>query len=223
MMLLATIVTLVMAADRMVDGDDGRFDRGDSIVLILFFCVFLYYTIGELLRGRTEHPTLEELVASELPGVGPRVSFARDILVTVSGFGALLYGASLTVDASVSLARDFGVPEVVIGITVVAIGTSLPELATGIMATLRGHMEIVIGTVIGSNIFNLLFVLAITVFIRPIEIPKWGMVDLVTTAILSLALLIVSMSNGRRILRTEAAALVVIYLSYTTWRVAFMG
>jgi cation:H+ antiporter len=221
MMLLATIATIVMAADRTVDGDAPRFDRGDSIIMLLFFCVFLYYTVGELLRQRTQHPTLEELVASELPGVGPRVTVARDLLVTLAGFGALLSGANMTVDSAVSLARIYGVPEVVIGISVVAIGTSLPELATGIMATLRGHMEIAIGNVIGSNIFNLLFVMGTTVFIRPLEIPRHGMLDLAVTAVLSLALLVVSLSAGRRILRAEAFMLVVIYLSYATWRAGF--
>ena len=221
MMLLATLVAIVMAADRMVDGEISRYERSDGIVMFLFFCVFLYYTIGELLRQRTEHPTFDELVASELPGVGPGVTVARDVLVLLSGFGALLYGANLTVNAAVGLARGFGVSEVVIGISVVALGTSLPELATGIMATLRNRMEIAIGTVIGSNIFNLLFVLAITVFIRPVEIPRLGMLDLAVTAILSLALWAVSISNGRRILRAEAALLVVIYLSYVTWRTGF--
>jgi len=221
MMLLATIVTIAMAADMTIDGDRPQFDRGDAIVMVLFFCVFLYYTVGELLRQRTDHPTLEELVASELPGAGPKVTAARDVLVTLAGFGALLSGANLTVDAAVNLARAFGVSEAVIGISLVAIGTSLPELATGIMATVRGHMEIAIGNVIGSNIFNLLFVLAITVFIRPLAIPRWGMLDLGVTAVLSLALLAVSLTAGRRILRAEAAVLVIIYLGYTTWRAGF--
>lgn len=218
MMLLATVATIVMAADHAIDGETPRFDRGDSIIMLLFFCVFLYYTVGELLRQRTQHPTLEELVASELPGVGPRVTLARDLLVTLAGFGALLSGADLAVDAAVDLARNYGVPEVVIGISVVAIGTSLPELAAGIMATLRGHMDIAIGNVIGSNIFNLLFVLGTTVFIRPLDIPRWGMLDLAVTAVLSLALLVVSMSAGRRILRAEACILVAIYLAYAIWR-----
>jgi cation:H+ antiporter len=218
MMLLATVVVIVMACDTILDGERPRFDRSDAIIMFLFFCVFLYYTVGELIRQRPDHPTLEDLVASELPGVGPRVTFVRDSLVTLSGFGALLYGASLTVDAAVGLARSFGVPEVVIGISLVAIGTSLPELATGIMATLRGHMEIAIGNVIGSNIFNLLFVLAVTVSIRPLDVPPLGLLDLGVAGVLSLALLAVSLTAGRKILRAEAAVLIAIYLLYAGWR-----
>ena len=221
MMLLATAAVIVMAADPWIDGEPARFDRGDSIIMFLLFGVFLYYTVGELIRQRAAHPSLDDLIASDLPGAGPHVSLARNLLVTISGFGALLYGASITVDSAVGLARSFGVSEVVIGISVVAIGTSLPELATGVIATLRGHMEIAIGNVIGSNIFNLLFVLAVTAFIRPIDVPAWGMLDLAVAAALALSLFVVSISGGRRILRAEAAVLVAVYLGYQTWRIAF--
>lgn len=221
MMLLATIVTVVMALDRLVDGDTPKLDRGDGILMLLFFSVFLFYTVGELLRQRAEHPSLEDLVASEIPGAGPGVAMARDSLLTLAGFGALLYGAGLTVDGAVSLATLLGVPEVVIGIGVVAIGTSLPELAAGVMATLRGHMEIAIGNVVGSNIFNLLLVLAITVCIRPLEIPKFGMIDLAAVGTLSVALLVFSLTNYRRILRAEAGVLLLLYIGYITWRSGF--
>jgi cation:H+ antiporter len=220
MMLLATLVTFVVAADPLIENRPGRIDRADGVVLLLFFGVFLYYTIGDLLRQRADHPTLEELVASELPGAGRSVTIARNLLVTLSGLGALLYGASLTVDAAVGLARAFGVSEVVIGISVVAVGTSLPELATSLIATVRGHLAIAIGNVIGSNIFNLLLVFSITAFIRPVEVPKWGLVDLSVVGVLSLILLLVSMSAARRILRIEAALLVGIYVGYSIWRSA---
>lgn len=221
MMLLATAFTVVMAADPLIEGESGVLDRGDGVLLLLLFSVFLYYTVGELVRQRAEHPTLVELVASELPGVGRSIAFAREALLTLAGFGALLYGAGLTVDGAVALATRAGVPQVVIGICVVALGTSLPELAAGVMATLRGHMEIAIGNVVGSNVFNLLLVLATTSTIRPIEIPRFGMLDLAATAVLSVALLVVSMTNRRRILRAEASALLILYLGYVTWR--FVG
>ncbi len=218
MMLLATVAIIVMAADPLVDGDAPFLDRGDGIVMLLFFSVFLYYTVGELLRQRADHPVLDDLVASDLPGVGRRVAFARDSLLALAGLGALLYGASLTVDGATALARRFDVPEVVIGMAVVAVGTSLPELAVGLMATLRGHIELAIGNVVGSNIFNLLLVLAVTVCIRPLEVPARGMIDLGFVAVLSIALLVVSLTNYRRILRAEAGLLLVGYVAYLTWR-----
>jgi cation:H+ antiporter len=218
MMLLATFATMVMAADGLVNGGVAVLDRGDGIVLLLLFSVFLYYTIGELLRQRAVHPVLEDLVASELPGVAPGVAVTRDTLLAMAGFGALLYGADLTLEGATALARQFGVPEVVIGLGVVAIGTSLPELATGLMATIRGHMELAIGNVVGSNVFNLLLVLAVTVCIRPIEIPERGMIDLGFAGVMSVALLVVSLTNHRRILRAEAGTLLVAYIVYMSWR-----
>jgi cation:H+ antiporter len=218
MMLLATIATFVMAADRQVDGDAPYLDRGDGILMLLFFAVFLYYTVGELLRQRAEHPEQEELVASELPGVASGVALTRNGLTLLAGFGALLYGADLTVDGATSVAQRFGVPDLVIGMAVVAIGTSLPELAAGIMATLRGHMELAIGNVVGSNVFNLLLVLAVTVCIRPMEVPEGGMTDLLFAAVLSVALMLVSLTYLRRIIRAEAALLFTSYVAYVAWR-----
>lgn len=218
MMLLATVVTLVLSID--VFSDAPTLDRTDGFILLLFFAVFLYYTIGELIRQRADHPTLDELVGSELPGAGPGVAFARDSLLTLAGFGALLYGADITVHSAEVLARLAGVPEIVIGMGVVAVGTSLPELAAGVMATLRGHMEIAIGNVVGSNIFNLLLVLATTVVIRPMPLPALGLIDLLATGVLSVALLMVSMTARRQIMRIEAGGLLLAYLGYIIWRMS---
>ena len=126
-------------------------------------------------------------------------------------------------DAATGLARSFGVPDVVIGISVVAVGTSLPELATGLMATLRGHMELAIGNVVGSNIFNLLLVLATTCCIRPIEVPEGGVLDLAAAAVFSVILLVVSVTGQRQILRIEAAGLLIVYLGYVSWRAFPIG
>jgi cation:H+ antiporter len=218
MMLLATVATIVMAADRMVDGDAPYLDRGDGILLLLFFSVFLYYTLGELIRQRADHPVLRDLVSTDLPGVGARVAVTRDSLLTLAGLGALLYGADLTVAGATSLARSMGVPDAIIGMVLVAVGTSLPELAAGLIATVRGHMELAIGNVIGSNVFNLLLVLAVTVCIRPLEIPPYGMLDLGFVGLLSLALLLVSVTNARRIIRMEAGMLMAAYFAYISWR-----
>jgi cation:H+ antiporter len=219
MMILATIAVMVMAADRMVDGEVPLLDRGDGILMLLFFSVFLYYTVGELVRQRSDHPVLEQKISNELPGVRQLSGIAGDSLLMVAGLGALLYGAELTVDGATALARFYGVSEAIIGMALVAIGTSLPELAAGIMATLRGNIELAIGNVVGSNVFNLLLVLALTVLVRPLEIPEHGMMDLAFTAALSTAMLVVSASNARRIIRAEAGLLLVAYLAYMSWRV----
>jgi len=218
MMMLATVVTMVMALDPFDNGGVATLDRGDGVLMLLLFSVFLYYTVGELVRQRADHPSLEDLVASEIPGAGPGVAMFRDSLLTLAGFGALLAGADLTVAGALAVAKALGVSDVVIGIGVVAIGTSLPELAAGVMATLRGHMEIAIGNVVGSNIFNLLIVLGTTATIGPVPVPAGGVGDVLVVIGLSALLWLTSMSQGNRIIRAEATLLLLVYAGYIALR-----
>jgi cation:H+ antiporter len=136
------------------------------------------------------------------------------------GLAALSGGAQITVNAAVSLAEALEVPSVLVGLTLVAFGTSLPELATSLVAVRRGQVELAVGNVVGSNLFNLLVVLAVTALLRPIPLPAGGHFDLGVMALLSVALLLVSHSHGRRIVRVEAALLLTIYVSYILRRVA---
>jgi len=116
------------------------------------------------------------------------------------------------------LARAFGVPDVVIALTLLAVGTSLPELAASVVATRRGHAELAIGNVVGSNIFNLLLVGGVTAMVRPIPVPSGGYADLLVMVVLSILLLLVSRNFRQVIVRTEATLLLVIYLAYMVWR-----
>jgi len=150
-------------------------------------------------------------------------SATRDLLLTTGGLAALVLGAHCTVEAGASLARAFGVPEVIIGLTVLALGTSLPELVASLMATIRGHVDLAIGNVVGSNIFNLLLVGGVTAIVRPIAIPPGGTLDLWVLAGLSVMLMFVSSTRNRIIVRSEAVTLMVVYMGYLTWRVAVYG
>jgi cation:H+ antiporter len=218
MMLLATALALILAMDGYLRGGVDSFDRGDGLVLLLLFCVFLYYTVGGLARQRSsrENPLADLGTVSGEPR--DVAGLFRNSLLTMAGMGALLAGAELTVDGAIGLARAVGVSEVVIGLTVVAIGTSLPELATALIATTRGHVDLAVGNVVGSNIFNILLVAGATATIRPIPIPAFGYWDLGVTILLSVALWFVSMTRNQRIVRAEAMVLLGIYLSYMLWR-----
>jgi cation:H+ antiporter len=191
------------------------YDRADGLLLLMLFLVFLYYTVGDFVKQRAEgeaNNVIDDTLSRTSSGV------PRSLGITLIGLVALVAGANVTVDAAVELARAFGVPEVVIGLTVLAIGTSLPELVASVVATMRGHMELAIGNVVGSNIFNLLLVMGVTSVVRPIPIPLGGHLDLLVVALLSLILFLVSMTNDRRIIRTEASGLLVIYVVYIVWR-----
>jgi cation:H+ antiporter len=217
MMLLATAAVVVMSFDGLLAAEtDDAIRRGEGIFLLLLFLVFLYYTVGDFVRQRSENgaPELSAEFAPTDSGVG------RHLITTGVGLTALIGGADVTVEAASNVARTFGVPEVIIGLTVLAIGTSLPELVASVAATVRGHAELAIGNVVGSNIFNLLLVLGVTSLIRPIPIPEGGHLDLLVVGTLSLVLFVVSLTANRRIIRGEAALLLVGYLGYMVWRAA---
>jgi cation:H+ antiporter len=221
MMMVATAAAVILSLDELLDGEPNRFGRTDGLMLLLFFCVFLYYTVGDLARQRAsqvDHLEAEAAAAFDGDGAREAPSSYRSILIALAGLGALLAGAQLTVDAATNVALAVGVPDVVVGLTLVAVGTSLPELATSVIATLRGHIDIAVGNVVGSNIFNILLVAGTTASIHPIPVPDMGYADLALTVLLSAALWFVALTRNRRIVRAEAALLMSLYLVYLTWR-----
>lgn len=216
MMLLATTAALIMGFDQITRGGFESYDRGDALLLLLLFAVFLYYTVGDVLRQRAADAFVRQ--TQEATASPKRKSIGLNLLFTIVGLMALVGGARLAVDASVHLARAFHVPQVVIGITLVAVGTSLPELATSAIATWRGQTDLAIGNVVGSNIFNLLFIKGISATIRPIPVPARGHTDLIMMMGLSAILLPLSISDRHRITRIEGGLLLAIYFGYMLWR-----
>jgi cation:H+ antiporter len=216
MMLLASAAVIAMALDGALDQSTSDvLSRSDGISLLLLFLVFLYYTIGDFVRTRAnggESPPVEGMIGET------QTRLPREAAITALGLAALIGGADFTVDAASSIARILGVPEVVIGLTVLAVGTSLPELVASLMAALRGQAELAVGNIIGSNIFNLLLVAGLTALVRPIPVPPGGQLDLLMMALLSLMLFAVSMSSERRIVRGESLVLLGGYLAYIVWR-----
>ena len=147
-------------------------------------------------------------------------SARRSAAFVALGLLVLCVGAELTVRGAVGVARSLGISEVVIGLTVIAVGTSLPELVASLIATVRGEVDLAIGNVIGSNIFNLLLVAGLTATVRPIAVPDGGHADLGAMAVLSVLLVLVSMSHSRRIIRLEAGGLFLVYAVYLVARSA---
>jgi cation:H+ antiporter len=215
MMLLATSVVWVMGTDALSGREHATYDRGDGILLLLLFSVFLYYTVREVRRQRRANHLLEGVESYTHP---EPTSTLRGLTLVGAGLAGLVLGAEWTVDGGVALARSLDISEEVIGLTVVAIGTSLPELAAGIAATVRGHLDLAIGNVVGSNVFNLLIVLGTCSFLHPVPVPPGGAGDLLALATLSVLLMVVSMSYSRRIMRLEGAGLLLLYLAYVTGR-----
>ncbi len=208
MMILVTLVAAVFAFDTMFTGRPGVYDRGEGIVLLMLLGVFLYYTVGDAIEDR------EADVATPALDQNMRTS----VFLVLGGSAALVLGAELTVNGGVGLARAMGVSEVLVGLTVVAVGTSLPELAASVMAAYRGHPDLAIGNVVGSNIFNLALVLGVACFLSPIPVPVGGLGDLAAVVVLSFVLWATTFARPPRIVRLEGILLLAIYLVYISWR-----
>jgi cation:H+ antiporter len=140
------------------------------------------------------------------------------VLLTAVGFAGLIGGGRVTVNAAIEVARTVGLSEAVIGMTVVAVGTSLPELVTSVVSVVRGQSDLAIGNVVGSNIFNLLFVLGVTATIADVPVPAGGRADLLIVAGLSAALLPLSLNTVRAVPRLGGLLLLVGYAGYLVWR-----
>jgi len=217
MMLLATSAALILGLDR-IRGESEAYDRADGVIFLLLFSVFLYYSIAEIVRGRRQDPMAE--AAAESAHRDRFWNAGKAALLAAAGLVLLLGGAELTVAHASALAEELGVPRAVIGLTIIALGTSLPELATSLVATWNGQTDLAVGNVVGSNIFNLLFILGATSVIRLVEVPvEAGSTDLAAMAAFSLALLLLARAQGSLIVRSQGAVLVAAYLGYMAWRV----
>lgn len=206
--ILAAGAVLIMASDVSLDGEDlGAITRSEGIVLLLFFGIFMAYTIN-LTKQSNE---ADELRIKEMP-------LARAILFVVLGLAMLVLGGKLIVDNAVAFATELGVDQRIIALTIIAAGTSLPELATSIVAARKGQVDIAIGNVVGSNIFNVFFILGLSATINNVAVSAGSFVDLwVHLATMILLFLFVFTGKGRTINRLEGSLFVTAFVGYTVF------
>jgi len=182
---------------------DFEISRVDALILIASFVLFILYFI----KNAKETDTVEGVES-------PSLSKPKSFSYLGIGLIGLLIGAYIIVGSSVKLARHFGISELVIGLSVVAIGTSLPELAASLIASARGESEISIGNVIGSNIFNILAIVGLVCLIRPVIIEPKVVLFCIPFLILCTFALVPILKTGFRISRGEGAALLASYGAY---------
>ncbi|KKW33051.1 MAG: Na+/Ca+ antiporter, CaCA family [Candidatus Uhrbacteria bacterium GW2011_GWA2_52_8d] len=207
--LLAAILVLVLGADMFFDGaSQGLLGRIDGIVLLSFFVIFLVYTFGIREPGEKLDSKIEQ------------VPLWKSTLYILGGLVALVLGGQFVVTGATAIALVLGISENLIGLTIVAVGTSLPELVSSIVAARKGHQDIAIGNVVGSNIFNIFFVLGATSMITPLPFNTPNMIDgfaVVIATFLMFFLLFV----GRRhtFYRMEGALFILMYVGYLTFAI----
>lgn len=201
--ILSSVVLLVLLADRLWEsGRENMLGRGDGILLLLFFTIFMYYLVEVALTARETQP-------EALKGLSP----VKSSLLTGGGLVGIIWGGSWVVEGATGVALTFGMSEKLVGLTIVAIGTSLPELVTSIVAARKGESELALGNVIGSNIFNVFFILGASTVLHPIWADTQFMVD--GCLLLGATLLTYFFAVTKKyITRWEGGILVLAYMGY---------
>jgi len=217
LLLLVTTIITIMGLDGVLEGTPPRIGRADSINLLLLFAIFIYITVQDIVRTRSQDVLITEI--AEHPFVSARASGRFLWLLVILGFTLLFAGGEVTIRYSVQLAEQMGVSKTVIGLFVVAIGTSMPELATSVIAAVRRESDLALGNLIGSNIFNSLIVLPLSGLISGIMIPSGGISDLVVSWLLAAALLPVFFLGKAKLTRPIGAVFLLFYLSYAVFRI----
>lgn len=209
-MMLATLQLYLLARDGAVDRVEGGF-------LIAAMVAFVAYAVwlGRNAGTAGEQADFEEMVTASFGAAGRR-ALALNLLAIAVGVGLLAGGSTLLVRGAVDVASSLGISETVIGLTVVAAGTSTPELMTSLVAARRGQDDIAVANVVGSNIFNVLGILGATALIRPLEVPGAIMSSDIWWMLGSAALLFPLMRTGMRVSRLEGALLVTGFVIYVT-------
>ena len=202
---LTAVLVFISANDVFFDASSvSVITRSDGLMYLLFFLIFIGYNI-KLARTGNDSSEIEV----------KQIGLIKSIFLIISGFVLLVVGGRVIVTYAVKLAASFNISERVIALTIISIGTSLPELATSITAALKRNVDIAIGNVVGSNIFNVLFILGLSGVINPVTIGKDAQLDIMVNIISSLLLFIfVFTGKGRKIEKWEGFIFLVLYAGY---------
>lgn len=214
LVILSSLAVLAMGSSQFLDGTMPVVSRVSGILLLLFFAIFMRYVFSQATAKTPDTGTTDDIAQIKVQPLW------KSIIFIIGGLAALIYGGDLFVDKASAIASMFGVSDAVIGLTIVAAGTSLPELATSLTAAIKGNSGIAVGNVIGSNIFNVFFVLGCSATIRPLPFGGITMTDLLILTAASLLFWIFGWFFGHRtITRAEGTLLLAAYIGYITYLV----
>ncbi|MEX2595055.1 MAG: calcium/sodium antiporter [Anditalea sp.] len=203
--LLAAVTVYIIASDVFFDNmDQNLITRTDGLILLLFFSIFLVYNISLSINS----PDEAEIESKNY-------TYLKGVLFILLGLLGLVIGGRLIVSSAVNIAQSFGISERVIGLTIVSIGTSLPELATSLIAVRKKNPDIAIGNVVGSNIFNVFFILGTSTVITPVIVRSASFIDIAFNILAGVLLFVFLFTGkGRRLERWEGVIFLGIYIAY---------
>lgn len=216
MVILSSIILLVLGYTLTLDGTPNLVSRVEGILLLIFFILFMRYTFA---TARHKDPAVAD--PAESTSANLSLPVWQSAVYVFGGLAALIWGGDKFVDGATGIARALGVSDAVIGLTIVAVGTSLPELATSVVAAVKNEPGLAIGNVIGSNIFNVLLVLGTAAVVRPLPFDGISHTDLWVLLGASVIFFLFGWRFKRRcITRAEGAVMTACYVAYSAWLVA---
>ena len=191
-------------------------DRWEAAIMFVLFCLYIILLVFRDLKQRKNDLKLVEEDKQAEDKQQPTRKTWLSILFTILGLAGVVGGGTLTVNAAKELAALFGMSELLIGLTIVAVGTSLPELVTSFVASKKGENDIAVGNVIGSNIFNIIFILGFSGMINPLSLTSNSWFDVIVMVIAIFMIFIFALKKGK-VNRIEGAIMMVLYIAYLTY------
>ena len=205
--IISGLAVFFLANDKLIDKVSvSQISRADGFVMLMFFIIFLSYTFSLAKEGRAREEEDFKVFST-----------SKSTIYIILGLGLLMLGGKLIVDNAVNLARGFGISERIIGLTIVSLGTSLPELTTSIIAALKGNSDIAIGNITGSNIFNIFWVLGMSAIISPIPLGGSQPDILLNILISFLLFFFVFFSREKKLDRKKGIFFVLLYIAYIVY------
>lgn len=198
---------IITALALLMCGKSMMLDRTEGILLLIIFVIYLISTVLDALKHRKN--TVDEESKSML-------SLPSTLIYIIIGTAAIICGGNLVVDSASAIAANFGLSQTLIGLTIVAVGTSLPELVTSVVAAKKGESDLALGNVIGSNLFNLLMVLGISCTLHPVAVASESIIDLLFLIVVSIIIYLFSLSR-RTVSRLEGALMLPLYIAYSAY------
>ncbi len=202
---------LLLYIDQVLFDTKGlALSRIDGIIFLIIFATYMWYTI----RASKTQQEYEETANSSLS----EKPLWLTIFIALVSLTILLWGGDMFLDSAVILAKQWGMSEAVISLTIIAIGTSLPELVTSVIAAIKGNAQLALGNVLGSCIFNILLILGLSTIISPFKINGFSTLDFIILATSAILVYVSAFTLGRmRVIRTEGLIFVIIYATYTAY------
>ena len=216
--ILTSIILVILSLDSLLfNSSINIISRMDGIILLILFAVFLYYLINSAMKNRKENlcdpETSVDIDVGNVKAIEKNNTMIKSILISIIGIAAIIFGGNLVVNSASDIASSFGISDQLIGLTIVSIGTSLPEFVTSVIAATKGESDLALGNVIGSNIFNILFVIGASALISPMTVDPKLIID---GAIMILSTVLVYFYAYRKndISKFESITLSLLYFGY---------